>query len=297
MNTHRFSILFPLVVLLLVAGCSRSAAPVPHTESPAKFMLYYYRAPDPDRAMAAIPAVSELIAADPATETGCAGFYTGVVASSPDRADDWRTLRDAPAPGWLYCAIDLGLSAPEDDGNALDLPSDFMFSEECDSLEGRFLATGDPTIPRRLIRYGALGDRAPKHPLPLQAYVMTGVHLGSSAPSSGRYPPQLVRDSLLLQAHIHPAVKAELEAFAREAPEDELVGFFYHPEEVHSAISMDGFAEKILVQGASDADVMLLFSRLEEGYSSLLSPDALARVERAILSAVHREAELEDAAP
>jgi hypothetical protein len=261
-------------------------------------MLYYYRAPDPDRAMAAIPAVSGLIAADPATEAGCAGFYAGLVASSPDRADDWRTLRDAPAPGWLYYAIDLGLSAPEDGGNALDLPPDFMSSEECDFLEGRFLATGDPTIPRRLIRYGALGDRAPK---PLQAYVMTGVHtgvhLGSSAPSFERYPPQLVRDSLILQAHVHPAVKDELEAFAREAPEDELVGFFYHPEEVHNAISMNGFAEKILVQGASDTDGMLLFSHLEEGYSSLLSPDALARVERAILSSVHREAELEYAAP
>lgn len=293
MNPHRFPILFPLVVLLLVAGCSRSAAPVPHTESPAKFMLYYYRAPDPARAIDIIPAVSELIAADPATESGYFGFYAGVVATSPERADDWRTLHENTTPAWLFCAIHLGLATPEDRELVMDSPPVCMTAGAVDFREGWFLATGDPAIPRRLIHYGAQED-----PQPLQSYSTEhGIHLGSSEPSPGQSLPQFVRDSLILQAHVHPAVKDELEAFAREAPEDELVGFFYHPEEVHSAISMDGFAEKILVQGASDADVMLLFSRLEEGYSSLLSPDALARVERAILSAVHREAELEDTAP
>ncbi len=310
MNPRRFPILFPLVVLLLVAGCSRSAAqvpqteslcnlsatPVPQTESLARFLLFYYRAPDPDRAMAVVPAVEECVAAVPEksfplTEAGCRGFYAGAVATSPERAGDWRTLRDGQAPGWLRRAVDIGLAAPEERTKVLDVAPEAMTAEAYDFLWGWFLATGDPAIPRRLIRYAARGD-------------------GDA--SSGTYPPQLVRNSLDMQAYVHPAIKEALNAFAREASEEELANYFIpHPE--WGGNFPDSFTDKVVVYGASDDDLKPFLVHIEDGYSVglLLEPDAFDRVMQAVLanpdaleramhdaiSAAHREAGLEDAAP
>lgn len=298
MNTHRFPILFPLVLLLLVAGCNRSATPVPQTESLARFLLFYYRAPDPNRAMAVVPALSECIAADPEksfslTEAFCRGFYAGAVATSPERAGDWRALCNGQTPGWLRSAVDIGLAVPEERAKSLEVPPEAMPSEAYNFLWGWFLATGDPAIPRRLIRYAARGD-------------------GDA--SSDTYPPQLVRNSLAMQAYVHPAIKEELNAFAREASEEELANYFIpHPEWVGGGCFPDGFTDKGVVYGASDDDLKPFLVHIEDGYSVglLLEPDAFDRVMQAVLanpdaleramhdaiSAAHREAGLEDAAP
>lgn len=219
MNTPSFSILSRaalalvaalLATPLLVAGGCASAPAFDFDSPEAKelddFTMNYYRSPDPGRAIEIIPVTSKIVAAKPESVTWpMAGFYAGVVATSPERADEWRVLRDASStPDWLQKAIDLGLDS-EAWLKTRECPPEEMAPELLDFFWGCFSATGDPSFARLVIRRGGI-----VYP----EYATLDFTQGAAVWSSKA------------QARVHPPVAAELDAYALSATDAELRVFF-----------------------------------------------------------------------
>ena len=195
--------------LLLAGGCA--TAPTFDFDSPEAWELddftrNYYRAPDPGRAIEFIPVMTKVVAADPESVTWpMAGFYAGVVATSPERADEWRVLRDASStPDWLQKAIDLGLDS-EACLKTRECPPEEMAPEILDFFWGCFSATGDPSFARLVIRRGGI-----VYP----EWACLDLTQGSAAWSSKA------------QACEHPLVATELDAYVLSATDAELRVFF-----------------------------------------------------------------------
>lgn len=203
--------------LLLLGACV--SAPAFDFDSPESlathdFVMNYYRAPDPDRAIEIIPVISKIVAAKPESVTlPMTGFYAGVVATSPERADEWRVLRDASStPDWLQKAIDLGLDS-EAWLKTRECPPEKMAPGILDFFWGCFSATGDSSFARRVIRRGGIV-----------------------------YPKEAILDftqgaavwSSKAQARVHPPVAAELDAYVLSATDDELRVFFLDADGVAS---------------------------------------------------------------
>ena len=203
--------------LLLAGGCA--TAPTFDFDSPEAselddFTRNYYRTPDPGRAIEFIPVMTKAVAAKPeATTWPVAGFYAGVVATSPERADEWRVLRDASStPDWLQKAIDLGLDS-EAWLKTRECPPEEMAPEILDFFWGCFSATGDPSFARLVIRRGGI-----VYP----EWACLDLTQGAAAWSSKA------------QAREHPPVAAELDAYVLSATDAELRVFFLDADVVAS---------------------------------------------------------------
>lgn len=201
--------------LLLLGACV--SAPAFDFDSPEArelddFTRNYYRAPDPGRAIEFIPVMTKVVAADPESVTWpIAGFYAGVVATSPERADEWRAMKDAfGTPDWLQKAIDLGLDS-EAWLKTRECPPEEMAPEILDFFWGCFSATGDPSFARLIIRRGGI-----VYP----EWACLDLTQGSAAWSSKA------------QAREHPPVAAELDAYVFSATDAELRVFFHDADGV-----------------------------------------------------------------
>lgn len=195
--------------LLLLGACV--SAPTFDFDSPEvkeleDLSMNYYRAPDPGRAIDLIPVLTKVVAADPESVTWpMAGFYAGVVATSPERADEWRVLRDASStPDWLQKAIDLGLDS-EAWLKTRECPPEEMAPEILDFFWGCFSATGDPSFARLVIRRGGI-----VYP----EWACLDLTQGAAAWSSKA------------QAREHPLVAAELDTYVLSARDADLRVFF-----------------------------------------------------------------------
>lgn len=214
MFSSRFS-LAALLVLLLAAPRPAAAIPAAPENAAAEltaqqeenvqdFLQHYYLAPDPERAMELLPAVASLVASHPNAVAPMAGFYTGVVATDPDHADEWRSLLETDIDGWVPVAVELGLD-PDARAEKLDPALAEPGPAELDFLWGWFSATGDREAPRRIIRRGGIVYPA------AATFDLTQAAAAWSAKA---------------QAREHPVVAEELNAYVLAASDDELRVFF-----------------------------------------------------------------------
>ena len=164
----------------------------------------YYRQPDVEKVIAAIPYVVKTAEKKTSVIMPMSGFYFGAVSKSLDRRDAWEKIRKGLKTRWLAKTI----------GNALDGKKLFDLVDDdpetigpgnLDFFWGYFLATGDATAPRMVITRG--GMVFPEN----ASFDLTA--------SSAQW-------SALSMAKDHPIVKAELEKFAEGASEKELGTFF-----------------------------------------------------------------------
>lgn len=198
--------------LLLAGGCATAPAidfDSPEAKELADFTMDYYRAPAPGRAIEIIPVMTKFVAAKPeATTWPMAGFYAGVVAASPERADEWRVLREASGtPDWLQKAIDLGLDS-EAWRKTRECPPEEMAPEILDFFWGCFSATGDPSFARLVIRRGGI-----VYPEEACLDLTQGAAAWSSKAQAREHPPVASE----LDAYVLSATDAELRVFFRDA--------------------------------------------------------------------------------
>lgn len=203
--------------LLLLGACVSALTfdfDSPEAQELEDFTMNYYRAPDPGRAIELIPLMTKLVAAKPESTTWpMGGFYAGVVATSPERADEWGALRDASStPDWLQKAIDLGLDS-EAWLKTRECPPEEMAPEILDFFWGCFSATGDPSFARLVIRRGGI-----VYP----EWACLDLTQGAAVWSSKA------------QAREHPPVAAELDAYVLSATDAELRVFFLDADVVAS---------------------------------------------------------------
>ena len=165
----------------------------------------YYKAPDVESAIAILPAVKKMNKTKPGGIPPMIGFYFGASKSS---GDAWREKWEAAKKrGGKEVAVGIDAAL---EGKSLDdmVPQDLEDYAPgiLDFLWGYFLATGDAEAPRHVIRRG--GMTVPDRP---------GV-VDLTARAAQWSSVSLAKD--------HPAVAAELEAFALTADEKSVCTFF-----------------------------------------------------------------------
>lgn len=165
----------------------------------------YYKAPDVEEAIAILPSVKKMNKIKPGGIPPMIGFYFGAAKSSlATHRAEWEAAKKRGGKEIAY-AIGAAL-----DGKALGdmVPPDLTDYAPgiLDFLWGYFLATGEAEAPRRVIRRG--GMTVPDEPcvvdLTARAAQWSSVSLAKE----------------------HPAVAAELEAFALNADEKSVRTFF-----------------------------------------------------------------------
>ena len=165
----------------------------------------YYKATDVETAIAVLPSVKKMNKMKPGGVPPMIGFYFGAAKTSVEsHRSEWEAAKQR---GGKEVAAGIGAAL---DGKSLDdmVPSDLEDYAPgiLDFLWGYFLATGDAQAPRRVIRRG--GMTVPDAP--------GVVDLTASA----------AQWSSVSLAKDHPAVAAELEAFALNADEKNVRTFF-----------------------------------------------------------------------
>ena len=165
----------------------------------------YYKAPDVEEAIAILPSVKKMNKIKPGGIPPMIGFYFGAAKSS---AEAWRAKwEEAKNRGGKEVAVGIDAAL---EGKTIDdmVPQDLVDYAPgiLDFLWGYFLATGDAEAPRRVIRRG--GMTVPDCP---------GV-VDLTARAAQWSSVSLAKD--------HPAVAAELEAFALNADEKSVRNFF-----------------------------------------------------------------------
>ena len=165
----------------------------------------YYKAPDVETAIAVLPSVKKMNKIKPGGVPPMMGFYFGAAkASAESHRSEWEAAKQR---GGKEVAVGIGAAL---EGKSLDdmVPPDLTDYAPgiLDFLWGYFLATGDAEAPRRVIRRG--GMTVPDEPnvvdLTARAAQWSSVSLAKS----------------------HPAVAAELEAFALTEDEKSVRTFF-----------------------------------------------------------------------
>ena len=165
----------------------------------------YYKAPDVETAIAVLPSVKKMNKMKPGGVPPSIGFYFGVAkASVQSHRSEWEAAKQR---GGKEVAVGIGAAL---EGKPLDdmVPQDLADYAPgiLDFLWGYFLAIGDAEAPRRVIRRG--GMTVPDRP---------GV-VDLTARAAQWSSVSLAKD--------HPAVAAELEAFALNADEKSVRTFF-----------------------------------------------------------------------
>ena len=165
----------------------------------------YYKAPDVEAAIAILPSVKKMNKIKPGGIPPMIGFYFGAAKSS---AEAWREKwEEAKNRGGKEVAVGIDAAL---EGKSIDdmVPQDLVDYAPgiLDFLWGYFLATGDAEAPRRVIRRGGMTvpDRPGVVDLTARAAQWSSVSLAKE----------------------HPAVAAELEAFALNADEKSVRTFF-----------------------------------------------------------------------
>lgn len=165
----------------------------------------YYKAPDVETAIAVLPSVKKMNKIKPGGVPPMMGFYFGAAkASAESHRSEWEAAKQR---GGKEVAVGIGAALR---GKSLDdmVPPDLTDYAPgiLDFLWGYFLATGDAEAPRRVIRRG--GMTVPDKPgvvdLTARAAQWSSVSLAKG----------------------HPAVVAELEAFALTEDEKSVRTFF-----------------------------------------------------------------------
>ncbi len=167
----------------------------------------YYKAPDVEEAIAILPSVKKMNKIKPGGILPMIGFYFGAAKSS---GDAWREKWEAAKMrGGEKVAVGIGAAL---EGKSIDdmVPRDLAdyTPKIVDFLWGYFLATGDAEVPRRVILRG-------------------GMEVANCA-SVVSFTGTVAQRSSVSLAKDHPAVAAELEAFALNADEQSVRNFFGH---------------------------------------------------------------------
>ena len=167
----------------------------------------YYKAPDVEEAIAILPSVKKMNKIKPSGIMPMIGFYFGAAKSS---GDAWREKWEAAKMrGGEKVAVGIGAAL---EGKSIDdmVPRDLAdyTPKIVDFLWGYFLATGDAEVPRRVIMRG-------------------GMEVANCA-SVVYFTGTVAQRSSVSLAKDHPAVAAELEAFALNADEQSVRNFFGH---------------------------------------------------------------------
>jgi len=165
----------------------------------------YYKTPNVEEAIALLPSVKKMNKIKPGGIPRMIGFYFGAAKSS---AEAWREKwEEAKNRGGKEVAVGIDAAL---EGKSIDdmVPQDLVDYAPgiLDFLWGYFLATGDAEAPRRVILRG--GMTVPDRP--------GVVYLTARA----------AQWSSVSLAKDHPAVAAELEAFALNADEKSVRNFF-----------------------------------------------------------------------
>ena len=167
----------------------------------------YYKAPDVEEAIAILPSVKKMNKIKPSGIMPMIGFYFGAAKSS---GDAWREKWEAAKMrGGEKVAVGIGAAL---EGKSIDdmVPRNLAdyTPKIVDFLWGYFLATGDAEVPRRVIMRG-------------------GMEVANCA-SVVYFTGTVAQRSSVSLAKDHPAVAAELEAFALNADEQSVRNFFGH---------------------------------------------------------------------
>ena len=165
----------------------------------------YYKTPNVEEAIALLPSVKKMNKTMPDDITSMIGFYFGAAKTSLDaHRSEWKAAKKRGGKE-VAVGIDAAL-----EGKTIDnmVPQDLVDYAPgiLDFLWGYFLATGDAEAPRHVIRRG--GMTVPDRP---------GV-VDLTARAAQWSSVSLAKD--------HPAVAAELEAFALNADEKSVRNFF-----------------------------------------------------------------------
>ena len=165
----------------------------------------YYKAPDVEAAIAILPAVKKMNKTKPGGIPPMIGFYFGAAKSS---GEAWREKWEAAKKRGgkeVTVGIDAALEGKSLDDMVPQNLEDYA-PGILDFLWGYFLATGDAEAPRRVIRRGGMTvpDRPGMVDLTARAAQWSSVSLAKN----------------------HPAVAAELEAFALTVDEKSVRTFF-----------------------------------------------------------------------
>ena len=175
-----------------------------HDEAFEQLVNVYYRQPNVEKVITAIPYVVKMAEEKSSVVMPLSGFYFGAVLKALDRRNAWEKTRKGLKARWLAKAIGKAL-----DGKKLfdlvDNDPETIGPGDLDFFWGYFLATGDATAPRMVIMRG--GMVVPEN----ASFDLTA--------SSAQW-------SALSMAKDHPIVKMELEKFAEGASETELCNFF-----------------------------------------------------------------------
>ena len=165
----------------------------------------YYKAPDVEAAISVLPSVKKMNKAKPDGITSMIGFYFGAAKSSVEaHRPEWEAAKKR---GGKEVAVGIGAAL---EGKSIDdmVPRDLAdyTPKILDFLWGYFLATGDAEVPHRVIRRG-------------------GMEVANCA-SVVFFTGTVAQRSSVSLAKDHPAVAAELEAFALNADEKSVRIFF-----------------------------------------------------------------------
>ncbi len=183
-------------------------APTPEEETAINaFFEHYTQSPNSGEAFDLLPTVDAMIRNRPSAAASMTGIYAGIVATSPERADEWHAMLDSNSPPWLKAAIKLGLFDPEARKKVLYPAPEKISASRLEVLWGWYFTTGDAEAPRFIIRCGG-----------------EGAFPGSAQAAAAK--------SAKAQAREHPPVAAELDAYALSATDGELRVFFHDADDV-----------------------------------------------------------------
>ena len=232
---------------------AKSAGPSAEDKALEEMVENFYRSPDAGKAIAAIPYVTKMTKAKPSNAGPMAGFYFGAVSKTRDEKDAWLAAKTELGDGWLAGVIadalggkTLGEICPDDLGEMSPGILDFFW--------GYFFATGERAAPRRVIRRGAF--KFPEE-------------------ASFDLTQKAAQWSALAIAKNHEIVRDELEAFIKDATEQELVAFFDGkvPDRAKSYLSADAVA-KIAAAGKPKTFTLSYdgYAAARKGESTLVFP-------------------------
>jgi len=187
-------------VAALLCGC---------TEKPAQEMVEdveprisdYYRKPNPDWALSALPRLDEMVQ-DEKAASPIYGFVVGVVKTSADRKEEWKAASKKCAR--VKPAVDAGLEC-ETLGDVVTAGYEDYSPELLDMIWGYFMATGDAEAPRRVIHRGGMK-------------VPCNASFDLTAKAAAWSSCSLAKE--------HPIVRTELESFAMTAEPEAILNFF-----------------------------------------------------------------------